>query len=84
MLGREGFKPRTFFGWTLILGSLVGVILHALGRTFINSRHTEESSIATKKMVDIYLYTRYERFWHRLQMVLIFLLLITGFEVHGL
>ncbi len=37
-----------------------------------------------KKMVDIYLYTRYERFWHWLQMVLIFLLLITGFEVHGL
>ena len=30
----------------------------------------------------IYLFTRYERFWHWLQMVLIFLLLLTGFEVH--
>lgn len=36
-----------------------------------------------KKMVNIYLYTRYERFWHWLQMALIFVLLITGFEVHG-
>ena len=36
-----------------------------------------------KKMVNIYLYTRYERFWHWLQMVLIVLLLLTGFEVHG-
>ena len=36
------------------------------------------------KMVNIYLYTRYERLWHWLQMLLIVLLLITGFEVHGL
>lgn len=31
----------------------------------------------------IYLYTRFERFWHWVQAVLIFLLLLTGFEVHG-
>jgi thiosulfate reductase cytochrome b subunit len=36
------------------------------------------------KMINVYLYTRYERFWHWLQMVLIFLLIVTGFEVHGL
>ena len=36
------------------------------------------------KTLTTYLYTRYERFWHWLQMVLIFLLLITGFEIHGL
>ena len=35
------------------------------------------------KMKNIYLYTRYERFWHWLQMVLIFILLLTGFEIHG-
>lgn len=35
------------------------------------------------KMITTYLYTRYERFWHWLQMALIFLLLFTGFEVHG-
>ncbi len=35
------------------------------------------------KMTNIYLYTRYERFWHWLQMALIIILLITGFEVHG-
>lgn len=40
--------------------------------------------MASKKMVDIYLYSRYERFWHWFQMVLIFLLLISGFEIHGL
>ena len=36
------------------------------------------------KMINTYLYTRYERFWHWLQMALILVLLVTGFEVHGL
>ena len=35
------------------------------------------------KMNNIYLYTRYERFWHWLQMALILILLVTGMEVHG-
>ncbi len=35
------------------------------------------------RMKLVYLYTRYERFWHWFQMVLIFLLMATGFEVHG-
>ena len=34
-------------------------------------------------MVNIYLYTRYERFWHWLQTAFIVLLTITGFEIHG-
>ena len=40
--------------------------------------------MAAEKMINVYLYTRYERFWHWLQMVLIFVLLVTGLEVHGL
>ena len=36
-----------------------------------------------KKIMQIYLYTRYERFWHWLQTVLIIILLTTGPEIHG-
>lgn len=36
-----------------------------------------------KPMTKIYLYTRYERFWHWIQALLIVLLLVTGLEVHG-
>jgi thiosulfate reductase cytochrome b subunit len=36
----------------------------------------------TGKLITIYLYTRYERFWHWLQSVLIILLLMTGFDMH--
>ncbi len=34
-------------------------------------------------MMNIYLYTRYERFWHWLQAALIILLLVSGLEVNG-
>lgn len=37
----------------------------------------------TDNMRKIYLYTRFERFWHWTQSILIILLLITGLEVHG-
>lgn len=37
-----------------------------------------------ENMVNVYLYTRYERFWHWLQTTLILLLLITGLEINGL
>ncbi|MBU2649388.1 MAG: cytochrome b/b6 domain-containing protein [Bacteroidetes bacterium] len=34
-------------------------------------------------MKKVYLYKGYERFWHWTQTVLVFILLITGFEIHG-
>jgi thiosulfate reductase cytochrome b subunit len=35
-----------------------------------------------KNKIVIYLYSRYERFWHWLQSALIIVLLLTGFEIH--
>ena len=40
--------------------------------------------MSNNNMVNIYLYTRYERLWHWLQTALIIILLVTGFEAHGL
>jgi thiosulfate reductase cytochrome b subunit len=39
--------------------------------------------MSEKKMTKIYLYTRYERFWHWLQMAMIVSLIFTGFEIHS-
>lgn len=36
-----------------------------------------------KKIIKIYLYTRFERFWHWLQAMMIIVLTITGLEIHG-
>jgi len=35
------------------------------------------------KMKKVYLYTRFERFWHWVQGLLMIFLLLTGFELHG-
>jgi len=40
--------------------------------------------MSANNMVNMYLYTRYERLWHWLQTGLIVILMVTGFEVHGL
>jgi len=37
-----------------------------------------------KKMIHLYLYSRYERFWHWLQAALVTILLVTGLEAKGL
>ena len=39
--------------------------------------------MSAARMTKIYLYTRYERFWHWIQALLIVLLLVTGLEIHG-
>ena len=39
--------------------------------------------MSLSNMVNVYLYSRYERFWHWLQTILILLLLVTGLEIHG-
>ena len=39
--------------------------------------------MVSKNLIKIYLYTRFERSWHWIQALLIILLTITGFEVHG-
>ncbi len=39
--------------------------------------------MAQKHIKKIYLYTRFERLWHWSQSLMIILLMITGFEVHG-
>jgi len=41
-------------------------------------------AVHNNNLKNIYLYSRYERFWHWLQSALIVLLLITGFEIKGL
>ncbi len=39
--------------------------------------------MSDKKIIKIYLYTKFERFWHWLQALMIIILLITGIEIHG-
>jgi len=42
MPGRDSFKFLDIAGWAIILASLCGVVLHALGRIFTNGRNRKE------------------------------------------
>ncbi len=39
--------------------------------------------MSDKNIIKIYLYTRFERFWHWLQGLMIICLIVTGLEIHG-
>ena len=83
MPGRDRLSLLDSVGWLLVLGHLVGVAIHGLTPHVHQRQEGGQIVMSAKKMVNMYLYTRYERFWHWLQMALIFVLLATGFEVHG-
>ena len=39
--------------------------------------------MSNNKIIKIYLYTKFERFWHWLQATMLIILLTTGIEIHG-
>ncbi len=45
MPGRDRFKPVDIPGWALVIGSLLGVLLHGAGRLISNSSKKEEETI---------------------------------------
>jgi len=60
--------------------TLAGVMLHGAGRFLLRKRNPVPNGAVFTR---IYVFTRFERFWHWTQALLILLMLITGFEVHG-
>jgi Ni,Fe-hydrogenase I cytochrome b subunit len=38
--------------------------------------------MTTANIIKIYLYTRFERFWHWFQALMIITLIVTGLEIH--
>jgi len=67
-----------WFGGLFFLAVVLGVGGHGTLR-YITSRRKPKHDAETKK---VYMYHKYERFWHWLQTVLIVLLLLTGLVIH--
>ena len=51
--------------------------------TATDTHDTNQSSAHSDTPKRIYLFKRYERFWHWSQALLIIIMIITGFEIHG-
>jgi hypothetical protein len=78
VLGHHRVSWVDWLGILLFLGTFAGVILHG-GLRFISARNNVPHDPALKP---VYMYSVYERQWHWLQTVVIFILIFTGLIIH--
>ena len=82
LLGRDHNELLEKGGWILVLLTLVGVIGHGTMR--IAARLRGSDAHEEGKLTKIYIFKRFERFWHWAQAALVMFMALTGFEIHGL
>jgi octaheme c-type cytochrome (tetrathionate reductase family) len=83
--GRDRWIALDNTAFDVLILTIVSVIIHAILR-WINWKKRlafTDKSQSSASLHKIYLFTRFERFWHWGQALLIILMLVTGFEIHG-
>jgi thiosulfate reductase cytochrome b subunit len=78
VFGRNRVAWVDWLGLAIFLGVLAAVVLHAALRFIVALRRPRPAP----ELKRVYMYDVYERFWHWLQTVVIFLLLFTGMVIH--
>jgi octaheme c-type cytochrome (tetrathionate reductase family) len=78
--GRDSVDWVDRIAMALLLMTLAGVILHGAARYLLRRKGHVVSEAPLEK---IYVFKRFERFWHWSQALLIVFMLVTGFEIHG-
>ncbi|MBF0156695.1 MAG: tetrathionate reductase family octaheme c-type cytochrome [Magnetococcales bacterium] len=81
MPGRDSFPLLVFLGWSLVVATLVGVLLHGAAQASFRKKSAAAAGSVTIHRE--FIFSLYERFWHWTQAILIFGLMITGFNVSG-
>jgi thiosulfate reductase cytochrome b subunit len=78
--GRDSYPWMERLLTLVLLLTLAAVALHGIVRLLLHTRNPAPEGQPLKR---IYVFKRFERFWHWAQALLIVLMLVTGFEVHG-
>ena len=76
-----GHNRVTWIDWLgamIFLATLLAIIIHASMRV-LAARRSPKQPVETRP---VYMYDKYERFWHWLQTITIILLLLTGMVIH--
>jgi len=83
VLGHNAVSVIDWLGMVMVLGVMVGVIVHGGLRFFTaRARARAVGPTAAAEMQPVYMYDVYERLWHWLQTAAILLLLFTGLIIH--
>ncbi|MCL6416782.1 tetrathionate reductase family octaheme c-type cytochrome [Aestuariirhabdus sp. Z084] len=78
--GRDGSPWLDRIALLLLVATCIGVAIHSVGRILMARQQPRRSPVRQQR---IYVFKRFERFWHWAQALLIVLMLFTGFEIHG-
>lgn len=78
--GQDGFPWMDRVAMVVLLMTLAGVTVHGVARFLLRRKG---HAVAKKPQQKIYVFKRFERFWHWAQALLIAFMLVTGFESHG-
>ena len=83
VLGHNAVGVIDWLGMLMVLGVMVGVVVHG-GLRFFTARARAKAMgpTATAETQPVYMYDVYERLWHWLQTAAILLLLFTGLIIH--
>ena len=79
--GRDGTAWLDRIAIVLLLMTFAGVTVHGIARFLLRDKDHAAAAVPQQK---IYVFARFERFWHWAQALLIAFMLVTGFEIHGL
>lgn len=78
ILGRHHTIWEDYFGIFVILAVSIGIFIHAGGRIVTARRRPQPK----EECIRVYMYPRYERFWHWFQAITMSILIITGLKIH--
>jgi len=78
VLGSSSGGWIDWFGWSLLMLTLIGIAIHG-GLRFVFTRRLRKLRPKTEL---VHIYEPYERFWHWLQAAAIIILIITGSIIH--
>lgn len=82
VLGSETADWSDWIGLASVLIVLIGIIVHGFLRFCARRCWNRGQSVRHADTAEVYIYTKYERFWHWMQAIVIGVLIITGIVIH--
>ena len=82
VLGSETADWSDWIGLAAVLIVLIGIIVHGFLRFCARRCWNRGQSVRHADTAEVYIYTKYERFWHWMQAAVIGVLIFTGIVIH--
>lgn len=82
VLGSDTADWSDWIGLASVLIVLIGIAVHGFLRFCARRCWNRGSSVRHPDTREVYIYTKYERFWHWMQAIVIGILIVTGIVIH--